>query len=544
MRNSKMYKKLLGILFLVAAASVWLTPAWAQSPVSIRGKVTSSGSPLEGAYVGAHAAGKTFTKYVMTDRSGNFAFRGLAAGSYGVFTAIPGFRSAHRNDVAVQVGNAAVADFAVEAETDFLELVEQASNAELLESFPLTETQKKAVDFRCSDCHGEYYLAKSRFAPRDWQMIVRHMDDVRKITPAGDISKPPDSPNANHHRRPPLSEHDGRPPRQKAALPQIEGAEDVEIARLLAEFRGPNSPDFPIKFSPRATGNRTRAVITEYQVPRIGAIVRSVRTDPRGGYVWYPDWRSNIVGRIDIATGEVKEYDIPYREDPSPPGMPSFKPGMGNVATWDPLGKGIMWIGQMWSGRSVRFDTVNEKVTGVWAPPEERSAGQAPRGGAITPCLNPDGTVTYSMSGGWTLDLASGKFTEVGRGQRPQCKQNPFEVNPWDGGWSPGGGPRSVTYTDPATGMTEEFPVASVNRWARPYNAIGDPKTKIGWAVPDVTDHMIKIDAATGELTAWPLPSHGQELRNIDIQLSENPPAVWFINQRLGRVIRFQEYEP
>ena len=52
------------------------------------------------------------------------------------------------------------------------------------------------------------------------------------------------------------------------------------------------------------------------------------------------------------------------------------------------------------------------------------------------------------------------------------------------------------------------------------------------------------VDAATGQLTAWPLPSHGQEIRNIDIQLSVNPPAVWFINQRLGRVIRFQEYEP
>jgi streptogramin lyase len=152
--------------------------------------------------------------------------------------------------------------------------------------------------------------------------------------------------------------------------------------------------------------------------------------------------------------------------------------------------------------------------------------------------------VTYLMSGGWTLDLPSGKFTEVARGQRPQCRQNPFEVNPWDGGWSPGGGPRSVTYTDPATGTTKEFSLASVNRWVRPYNAIGDPKTKIGWSVPDVTDHMIKIDAATGQLTAWPLPSHGQEIRNIDIQLSVNPPAVWFINQRLGRVIRFQEFEP
>jgi hypothetical protein len=340
-----------------------------------------------------------------------------------------------------------------------------------------------------------------------------------------------------------LSEHDGRSARQKAAQPQAEGAEDADIVKYMSEIRSPNSPDFPIKFSPRPTGDRTRAVITEYQVPRVGTTTRSVRVDPRGGYVWYPDWRTNMIGRIDIKTGEIKEYPIPVREDPPLAGYPSYKPGMGNVATWDPREKGIMWIGQMWSGRSVRFDTINEKVTGVWAPPEEHSAGQAPRGGSITPCLQADGSVTYLMSGGWTLDLQSGKFTEVARGSRPQCKQNPYELSQWDGGWSPGGGPRSVTYTDPATGMTKEFPVTSVSRWARPYNAIGDPKTKVGWSVPDVIDHMIKIDAETGQLTAWRLPSNGQEIRNIDIELSVNPPAIWFINQRLGRVIRFQEYE-
>ena len=535
------WRRCVRLLCAAWLGSAWFGLAWAQSPVSIRGRVTANGNALEGAYVGAHAAGKTFTKYVMTDRDGSFAFRGLAAGSYGVFTRIPGFRAGRKDGVSVRAGTAAATDFSVERETDFLELVEQASNAELLQSFPLTEAEKQAIDYRCSDCHGEYYLAKSRFSPRDWEMIVRHMDDVRKITPAGDISKPPDSPNANHHRRPPLSEPDHRNARQKAAQPQVEGAEDQDIVRYMARIRGPNSPDFPIQFLPRATGDGTRAVVTEYDIPRVGATVRSVRVDPRGGYVWYPDWRANIIGRIEIETGEIKEYPMPVREDPSPAGMPDFKPGMGNVAHWDPLGKGILWIGQMWSGRSVRFDTWNEQVTGVWGPPEERSAGSAPRGGGIATCLNADGTVTYRMSD-WTLDPETGRFTEVGRGRRTDCEPNPFEVNHWDGEWSPGGGLRSVSYTDPETGMTKRFPVTSVNPWARPYNAIGDPANKVGWAAPDVIDHVIKVDATTGQLTAWPLPSHGQEIRNIDIELSANPPAIWFVNQRLGRVIRFQEY--
>lgn len=534
--------RVVGFLFAALLGAAWLGPVWAQSPASIRGKVTANGSPLEGAYVGAHGDGKTFTKYVMTNRNGEFAFRGLAPGNYGVFTRIPGFRTVRKDGLTVQAGREAVADFPVGPETDFLELVEQASNAELLESFPLTEGQKKAIDYRCTDCHGAYYLAKSRFSLRDWQMIVNMMDDVRRITPAGDISKPPDSPNANHHRRPPPSETDHRPARQRAAQPPPEGSENQDIARYLAQIRGPDSPGFPIQFTPRATADRTRAVITEYEIPRVGATTRSVRVDPRGRYVWYPDWRANLMGRIEIETGEVKEYPIPVREDPSPPGMPDFMPGMGNVATWDPQGKGILWIGQMWSGRSVRFDTWNEKVTGVWAPPEERSAGSAPRGGGITACLRPDGSVTYRMSD-WTLDLDTGKFTEVDRSaQRMQCQDNPFEENNWDGGWSPGGGPRSVLYKDPETGMTKEFSVASVNRWARPYNAVGDPVRKVGWTAPDVVDHVIKVDARTGQLTAWPLPSHGQEIRNIDIERSANPPAIWFINQRLGRVIRFQEY--
>lgn len=29
---------------------------------------------------------------------------------------------------------------------------------------------------------------------------------------------------------------------------------------------------------------------------------------------------------------------------------------------------------------------------------------------------------------------------------------------------------------------------------------------------------------------------------SLDIEMSANPPALWFVNQRLGRIVRFQEY--
>ena len=157
-------------------------------------------------------------------------------------------------------------------------------------------------------------------------------------------------------------------------------------------------------------------------------------------------------------------------------------------------------------------------------------------------CLHSNGTVTYRMSD-WILHPETGTFTDVDRGAagRTPCQKNPLEENDWDSGFSPGGGPRSVTYKDPETGRTKEFPLTPVNRWARPYNAVGDPVRKVGWTVPDVIDHMIKVDARSGQLTAFPLPSNGQEYRNIDIDMKSNPPAVWYINQRQGKVIRFQE---
>ena len=134
----------------------------AASQVSIRGTVTGKAGPLEGGYVGAHATGQTFTTYVMTDASGQFTFRGLAPGSYGVFTRIPGFRTVQTGGINVEAGKEVAVDFHVEPETDFLKLVEQATNSELTESFPLSQAQKEALDYRCGDCHGADYYPTAR----------------------------------------------------------------------------------------------------------------------------------------------------------------------------------------------------------------------------------------------------------------------------------------------------------------------------------------------------------------------------------------------
>ena len=504
------------LLLLAMLGFGWPGASLAATPVSIRGKVTSADGPLEGAYVAAHLSGKSFTTYVMTSRGGEFAFQGLAPGSYAVFTRIPGFRTAQKDGVNVQAGKEAAVSFQVEPESRFLELVEQASNAELLDSFPVTPAQREALDHRCTDCHGEYYIAKSRFSLKDWKLIVARMDDAKGITPAGDLSPPP--------RFETFSRRDAG-----TSDPTMS---DEAVASVLAQIRGPQTPDFPIRFQPRATGERTRAVVTEYQISRLGATPRAVAVDPRGGYVWYTDWRANFLGRVEIRTGEIKEYAFPDREG-RPPGFQYLR--------WDPAGR--LLAGQIWSGRGILFDVANERLAGQWQTPQEWA-----RTGSMDIChIQPDGSATYSIGDSligtrWILDPASGKFTEVKRGGgTPEAKCDYTTPNEyWRAGWSPGGGKRSISYKDPASGKSTEFPIA-ISPWARPYNAVGDHVQKTGWTVPDATDRIVKVSAATGQLTEYPLPSHSKEVRNIDIEMGVNPPAIWFVNQRLGRIVRFQE---
>ncbi len=506
-----------GISALAIILSGWSSALRAADWVSIHGQVKSKDGPMEGAYIGAHAAAKTYTTYVMTDQSGQYTFHGLVPGNYTIATAIAGFRTAQKNGITVETGKAAVADFIVQPETDFQRLVEQATNSELLESFPLSQAQKQALDYRCSDCHGEYYIAKSRFTLHDWTLIVSKMDD-RFITPAGDLSPP--APFKSTERRP-LS----------AAPP---GSDVESIAAALAQILGPQSPDFPIRFHARPAGKLTRAKVTEYQIPRVGAQPRYVAVDPRGEYVWYSDWRFNYIGRIEIKTGEIKEYSIPDREG-RPHGLQATR--------WDRAGN--LLVGQIWSGRAIRFDVKNEKITGNWEAPQEWA-----RVGSVDICrYGEDGSASYWVSDAligtsWVLDPETGKFTEVkagARGRSTECDTSTDE-NPWHNGWSTaGGGKRVISYRNPTTGTMTDFPI-TVTPWARPYNAVGDSARNIGWTVPDVTNRIVKVNANTGEITEFPLPSRGKEIRNIDIELNSNPPALWFVNQRLGRVVRFQEY--
>jgi len=552
-----MTRKVPWFVVLLTVAGVSCSAPGPSERFSIRGTVTSAQGPLEGAYIGAHGSDTTFTTYVMTDSRGQFAFRDLAPESYTVFTEIPGFRTVEKGGITVQEGSGTTTDFQVEPETDFLKLVEQASNSELMESFPGTQKEKEALFTRCDGCHGAYYLAKSRFTKKDWLLIVSKMKSA-VTTPVGDIS-------------PPVRRGDSRNPAERGEEDyfrigdQAFLTDDEAIAEYLARIRGPESPDFPIQFQPRPTGDLTRAVVTEYQIERPWTLPHDVLVDPRGRYVWYNEWRLNYFGRIDTATGEMKDYPIPGRDD-RPPGFLTLQ--------WDH--EGNLWGGQLWSGRAVRFDVKAEKFLGSWGVPQDWA-----RTGTVGVCrhaAHSDGPVWTDdalLGKHWTFNPETGRFVEHDtKGSRFACdsKGNIYSLqrggvlktepgtrqmtkytaptpdadphrltldiaeNVWYGDWEKA----KITYLDTQTGKMTEF--SALTPWSRVYNAVGDHTRKVGWAIPHVSDRVMKADAKTGQVVEFPLPSRGHAVRNVDIDMKANPPALWFVNQRNGRIVRFQEY--
>jgi virginiamycin B lyase len=539
----------------------------AEAPVSIRGKVTDKNGPLEGAYVGAHGAGKTFTTYVMTDSRGEFTFRGLAPGSYAAFTKIPSFHKVEKDAITVQPGKEARADFQVEPESDFMTLVDQASNSELLESLPLPKAAVNALDSRCSSrCHGASYYLKARFDAKGWMLVVSKMES---ITPVADMNPPIVRPNRNTGQEPPRRGSNTGTDKEIYSTSGEEGSirDNAHIVEYLTKISGPDSTGFPIKFQPRAMGKFTRAVVVEYQVPRPGAYAHDVLLDPGGGYAWYNDWRANYVGSVNMKTGEIKEYPIPGRED---------RPGGFHSQRWDQYGN--LWLGQLWSGRIVRFDVKSGKTTGGWAVPQAWA-----RTGTVVVCQ----TLTHSDGPVWTQDALIGtqwtfnpeteKFTEVKNARwnvcdkegnlygfvrrgvlrkiEPGLKKTTDYITPtpnalanenrlnldsdgniWYGDWES----RHIGMLDTHAEKILEFLIPTP--WSLAYNAIGDGLHRVGWTVPHMSDRMVKADVKTGDVVEFPLPSRGYQIRNLDLEMSANPPAVWFINQRDGSIVRFQEY--
>ena len=253
---------------LVLAFSLLLLPGCQQGASNsegLRGTVKSAeGEPMEGVAVSAQGQGKTFTTSVYTNQDGKYYFPPLKSGAYRVWAQAVGF-DADRSELTATDGEAVQQDFTLHPLQDF---EAQLSGTEWMNSLPAASAEdrrmRRIFQYTCgagAGCHVTGFVLAKRFDAAGWDLMVDYM--IENQTAPGSLLRK-----------------------------VMRGYKD-ELVGYLARIRGPKPHPLQFKPLPRVTGDATRIVVTEYDVPR-GDRPEDYTIHTNGS-----DWSQGIASRLE-----------------------------------------------------------------------------------------------------------------------------------------------------------------------------------------------------------------------------------------------------
>jgi streptogramin lyase len=501
-------------------------PAFARN--SITGLVKdATGTTLHGVFVSAKRDGSVATTTVYSDDAGKFRFPELAEGMYVVTAHAGGFQSSERSNVAVKAGRVTKLVFMLAVETRPAELVKQSTASEWLTSLPGTMEQKLSLAKNCDGCHHNVYqLRDYRFTEEDWTKIISAMERIDVI-----------------------GETPGR-----SAPRWVHGSKD-DIAAYLAEVQGPDIVLPKIRFSPRPTGKATRAVITEYRIPRANAVPHDVYVDAQGN-AWYNDFKADYLGKLNPQTGEFKEYKLPSKAGVHPGSEEIFIDPDQNI-----------WIGERLAKRFVRFDPRKEEVTGIYENAKfvrvdaqrgvalgvenqmDLKTGEIKRYRYKSSIASYGNGYAIDANGigympGWThesvIRMLNPETGDVTNFPTPTPDAAPRRLslgadnNIWFGEWYGG----KIGKLDLQTKKITEYDVP--DPFAVIYQANMDPKNHTVWSYDWISDREIQLDPKTGEMIEYPMPTLDVESRRTAFDPAASTPTMWIHDAGNGALIRIQ----
>jgi virginiamycin B lyase len=560
-------RRILGSI-LVVLAMFWVhsrtTNAQSSSSPALTGQVTSQEEgAMEGVLVSAKRAGSTMTITVVTDAQGRYSFpqSRLEPGPYSIRIRAVGYDLETPGNAEVKAQASAALDLKLRKTKN---LLRQLSNGEWLMSMPGTDEQKQSF-IGCTTCHTLERIARSQHDAAEWVQVWLRMSNYSQgSTP----TRPQLRPSAGR----------GAGGGDMEAAP----ANLLKSAAYAATINLASSSTFPyeLKTLPRPRGKATKVIITEYDLPRPEALPHDAMADSQG-MVWYSDFGSQYLGKLDPKTGKIVEYPVPLVDPKAPKGALDL--GL------DPEGK--IWQGTMYQGVIARFDPKTEKFE-TWKSPKF-GQGDAARTAMVTPTrLNVDGKVWVGADEEYQVDLKTGQWVAIDY-KRDIPKDSPLfnrnfgsygvAVDSKNNFYGMNLGGEFVTRVDAKTmkatpfvtptrnsgprrghmddqdrlwfaefrgnniGMfdtrTEKFTEYKVpTPWTNPYDAILD-HSGYAWSGGMSNDHIVRVNTKTGEVTEYLLPRM-TNVRRVNVDNSTTPPTFWVGNNLGAAVIKVEPLEP
>jgi virginiamycin B lyase len=305
---------------------------------ALAGEVQSSPEGrMEGVLVSARRAGSNKTVTVVTDAKGAYAFprERLEPGKYDVTIRAIGYVLAARTAVDITPTTSVKANLTLRP-SNILELAHQMTDPEWLASYPLDD-QTKFNTFRdCSRCHTMLRASMSTYNADQLAWVMKRMVYSAGSSPM--TFQLPQGPQSRTWGRTDW----GQPSEQHRS--QAAAVAAINLSRGMWEYE--------LKKLPRPKGKETQVIYTTWDLP-VTARPHDTRKG-KDGAIWFNHFNDNAIGRLDIQTGQVKEWKWPYRGDAN-----AFSP-TGARTLMGPDAKGRFYIGNQAQDGLVVFDPATE----------------------------------------------------------------------------------------------------------------------------------------------------------------------------------------
>ena len=506
----------------------------------LRGTVKSSdGSLLEGVAVSAQGQGKTFTTSVYTNQDGAYYFPPLESGAYRVWAQAVGF-DADRSELTVASGEGVEQDFTLHPMQNF---EVQFSGTEWVNSLPSDSPEdrrmKRIFHYTCgpaSGCHLTNFILTKRFDAAGWDLMIDFMMETQT------------APGSLLHKT-------------------MQGYKG-ELVEYLSRIRGPEP--FPWKFQPlpRATGEATQIVVTEYDIPR------GDRPDDYSISTNGSDWTHGVASRLegnaihDAVLGQ--DGNIYFTDDSTPERtVGKLDPMTGTVTGYKLEAKngfavsthgiiagqdGNMWLTNGTEGTILQFDPRTEQFKRF---PKPRAMTER-IGGTIT--VGPRGDLWATQpTGVFRLNPNTGEYTEY-KSVTPGGNQYGITVDSEGVAWFAHMYADRVGYVNGRTGEVGEVVIPPASKEIDPRDLAiakrtgaliddipavyqsgprrlgADPAGDTVWVGEYFAGRLGKINIHTKEYTGYEVPNPGSS--PYDARVDKNH-MVWVALMNSDRIARF-----
>jgi virginiamycin B lyase len=258
-------------------------------------------------------------------------------------------------------------------------------------------------------------------------------------------------------------------------------AERDRITEYLATHFPPNASR-----APKLIGGGVQVAFKEWQTPTLGQRSRDPVQAGDGSIWWAGQW-ANLIGRIDPATGAMKEYPLPAN-------------AMPHTVTLDRAGN--VWYTGNKNGTLGRLDPKTGAVAEFKMPdPNAKDPHSA--------IIDRNGTVFFTLQLSnmvGRLDPASGEIKLVTM-KTPGARPYGIKLDAAGVPWVACNGSNCLVRVDPATMELTEFKLPTPGTTVRRLDVARDGMI---WYVNSSQGRLGRFDPRTGEAKEWPSPSGPQ----------------------------------